>query len=114
MPTFVGLVDVTYNCGLNLASTMNEHAQPMSRRLIARAIMGQNERNIYSMFICIRKKVPLLLRLVMDFVGTGAKTAELKEVVSRRNTNRNGGPTHMLWKVVGGGVRRGLIDGKDR
>jgi hypothetical protein len=34
------------------------------------------------MFVCIRKKVPLLLRLVMDFVGTSAEAAELKEVVN--------------------------------
>jgi hypothetical protein len=33
-------------------------------------------------FVCIGNKVPLLLRLIMDFVGTGAEAAELKEVVN--------------------------------
>lgn len=79
---FVGLVDVTHNRGLDLASTMNEHAHPMPRRLVARTVVGQNERKIYRVFVCIRKKIPLLLRLVMDFVGTVAEATELKEVVN--------------------------------
>lgn len=34
------------------------------------------------MFICIRNKIPLLLGLIMDFVGTGAETTKLKETVN--------------------------------
>jgi hypothetical protein len=64
----------------------------MGRRLVAGTVVGQDERKIDRMFVCIRKKIPLLLRLVMDFVGTGAEAAE------------------MLWKVVGRGMRRRLLD----
>jgi hypothetical protein len=55
------------------------------------------------MLVCIRKKVPLLLRLVMYFVGTGAEAAELKEVVNAI-PGGNRSPTHMLWKVVSRGM----------
>jgi len=64
------------------------------------------------MFVCIRKKVALLLRLVMDFVGTGAEASELKEVVNAIPSG-NRSPTYMLWKVVSGGMRRRLFAGKD-
>jgi hypothetical protein len=60
------------------------------------------------MFVCIRKKVPLLLRLVMDFVGTGAEAAKLKEVVSAIQSGDRS-PTHMLWEVVSRGMRRRLF-----
>jgi hypothetical protein len=103
MPTFIGLVDVTHNRRLDLASAMNKHAHPMSRRLVARTVVGQDKREIYRMFVCIRKKIPLLLRLVMDFVGTGAEATELKEVVNAIPVG-NRSPTHMLWKVVGRGM----------
>jgi hypothetical protein len=85
----------------------------MSRRLVARTVVGQDKRNIYRMFVCIRKKIPLLLRLVMDFVGTIAEAAELKEVVNEIPSG-NRSPTHMLWKVVGRGMRRRLFAGKVR
>jgi hypothetical protein len=51
----------------------------MPRRLVARTVVGQNKGKIHWMFVCIRNKVPLLLRLIMDFVGTGAEAAELKK-----------------------------------
>jgi hypothetical protein len=43
MPVIIGLEDVTHNRGLDLASTMNEHAHPMSRRLVARTVVGQDK-----------------------------------------------------------------------
>lgn len=101
----VGFVGVTHNRGLNLASAVNEHVHPMSRRLVARTVVGQNKRKVYRMFVCIRKKVPLLLRLVMDFVGTGAEAAELKEVVNAMPSG-NKRLTHMLWEVLSRGMRR--------
>jgi hypothetical protein len=85
----------------------------MSRRLVARTVVGQNKWKIYRMFVRIRKKVPLVLRLVMDFVGTGAEGTELKEVVNAIPSG-NRSPTHMLWKIVSRGMRRRLFAGKDR
>jgi hypothetical protein len=111
MPMFIGLVDVTHNRRLNLASAMNEHAHPMPRRLVARTVVGQDKRKIDRMFVCICQKIPLLLRLVMDFVGTGAEAAELKGVVNATSSG-NGSPTHMFWKVVSRGMRRRLFTGK--
>jgi len=92
---------------------MNEHAHPIPRRLVARTIVWQNKRKIYGMFIYIRKKVPLLLRLIVDFVGaTGsAEVAELKEVVNAI-PSEDRSPTHVLWKVVGRGMRRRLFTGR--
>ena len=113
MPMFIGLVNVTHNRGLNLASAMNEHAHPMPRRLVTGTVVGQDKRKIYRMFVCIREKIPLLLGLVMDFVGTGAEAAELKEVVNAIPRGDRS-PTHMLWKVVSRGMRRRLFVGKDR
>jgi hypothetical protein len=43
VPMISSSVYVTHNRGLNLASTMNEHAHPMSRRLVARTVVGQNK-----------------------------------------------------------------------
>ena len=103
----------TYDRGLNLGSTMNEHAHPMPRRLVARTVVGQDKRKIYGMLVCIREKIPLLLRLVVDFVGTVAEAAKLKEVVNAISSG-NRSPTHMLWKVIGRGMRRRLFTGKDR
>ena len=67
----------THNHGLDLAATVNEHAHAMSSRLIAGTVVGQDERKIYGMFVCIRDKVPLLLRLIVDFVCAGRYAAEL-------------------------------------
>jgi hypothetical protein len=72
-------MDRTYNHRLDLGPTMDEHAHPMSSRLIKSTVVGQNERKIRRTFICIRKKVPLLLGLKMDLVGTGAETAKLRD-----------------------------------
>ena len=49
----------------------------------------------------------------MDFVGTGAEAAELKEVVNAIPSG-NRSLTHMLWKVFSRGMRRRLFAGKDR
>jgi hypothetical protein len=51
----------------------------MSSRLIASTVVRQNKREIHGMFICIRHKVPLSLRLIVDFMCTGADAAELRE-----------------------------------
>ena len=51
----------------------------------------------------------------MDFVGTGAEAAELKEgVVVNAIPSENRSPTHMLWKILSRGMRRRLFVGKDR
>ena len=81
----------------------------MGRRLVACTVVGQDEGEIDRMFVCIRKKIPLLLRLVMDFVGTGAEAAKLKKVVNAMAVG-NRSRTHMLWKVIGRGMRRRLLD----
>ena len=47
----------------------------------------------------------------MDFVGTGAEAAELKGVVNTMAVGNRSG-THMLWKVIGRGMRRRLFEGK--
>jgi len=65
--------------GLDFTPTVDKHAHAMSSRLIAGTVVGQNKRKIHRMFICIREKVPLLLGLVMDFVGTSANAAKLSE-----------------------------------
>jgi hypothetical protein len=86
---------------------MDEHAHPMSSRLIMSTVVGQNERKIRRTFICIRKKVPLLLGLKMDLVGTGAETAKLRETISSI-LSRNGGsythasesPQQRKWKTT--------------
>ena len=75
----MGFINGTYNHGLDFAPTVNEHAHAMSSRLIAGTVVGQNKRKIHGMFICIRKKVPLLLGLIMDFVSTTANAAKLSE-----------------------------------
>lgn len=41
----------------------------------------------------------------MDFVGTGAEAAELKEVVNAMPSG-NKRLTHMLWEVLSRGMRR--------
>ena len=45
----------------------------------------------------------------MDFVGTGAEAAKLKKVVNAMAVGNRSG-THMLWKVIGRGMRRRLLD----
>jgi hypothetical protein len=47
--------------------------------LIARTVVGQDERKIYRMLVRIRVEVPRLLRPIVDFVGAGADAAELNE-----------------------------------
>ena len=100
-------MDRTYNHRLNLGPTMDEHAHPMSSRLIMGTVVGQNERKIRRTFICIRKKVPLLLGLKMDLVGTGAETAKLREMISSILSRNGGSYTHALespqqrkWKTT--------------
>jgi len=69
--------------------------------------MGQNERKICRTFICIRKKVPLLLGLKMDLVGTGAETAKLIGMISSILSRNGERYTHALesrqqrkWKTT--------------
>jgi hypothetical protein len=75
----VGYIDGTHDHGLDFAPTVKEHAHPMSSRLIASTVVGQNKRKIHGMFICIRHEVPLLLRLIVDFMCAGADAAELRK-----------------------------------
>jgi len=79
----------------------------MTSRLIMSTVVGQNERKIRRTFICIRKKVPLLLGLKMDLVGTGAETAKLREMISSILSRNGGSYTHALespqqrkWKTT--------------
>jgi hypothetical protein len=69
----------TYNRGLDFGSTVNEHAHPMLGGLVARTVVGQDERKIYRMLVCVRDEVPRLLRPIVDLVGAGADAAELNE-----------------------------------
>ena len=68
----------TYH-GLDFAPAVDEHAHAMSSRLIASTVVGQNKRKVHRMFICIREKVPLMLGLIMDFVGITADGAKLSK-----------------------------------
>jgi hypothetical protein len=68
----------TYNRRLDFSSAVNMHTHPMSRRLATRTVVGKNKRDINRTFVGIRDKIPLLLRLIMDFVGTGAGTLKLR------------------------------------
>ena len=50
----------------------------------------------------------------MDFVGAGAETTKLKEMDGQRNIVwKMRAFTHVFWRVVGRGNRRGLFAGKD-
>jgi hypothetical protein len=69
----------TYNRRLDFSSAVNIHAHPMSRRLVTRTVVGKNERDINRTFVGIRDKIPLLLRLIMDFVGADAVTLKLSD-----------------------------------
>ena len=60
----------------------------MSSRLIASTVVGQNKRKIHRMFICIREKVPLMLGLIMDFVGTIANAAKLSKRVRETSSGK--------------------------
>jgi hypothetical protein len=40
--------------------------------------VGKNKQDVNRMFIGICDKIPSLLRLMMDFVGTGARTLKLR------------------------------------
>ena len=85
----IGRIDVTHNHRLDLVSAVNEHAHPMPCWLVARTVVGQNERKIHRVFVYIRNKIPLLLGLIMDFVSTGAGVAELeKKRGGQRHTER--------------------------
>jgi hypothetical protein len=92
----------THNHGLDLTPTVNEHAHAMSSRLIAGTIVWQDKRKVYRMFICIRDKVPLLLKLIVDFVCTGryaAKLGDNQHKVEKIDLSA----THVAWRVLGRG-----------
>jgi hypothetical protein len=46
--------------------------------------VGKNEGDVNRTFVGIRNKIPLLLRLIMDFVGTSAVAPELRKMVKKR------------------------------
>ena len=45
-------------------------------------VTPENKRKVYGVLVCIRKKVPLLLGLIMDFMGTRAEATKLKGMVN--------------------------------
>lgn len=74
----------TYNGRLDFSSAVDIHTHPMSRRLVTRTVVRKNKRDINRTFVGIRDKIPLLLRLIMDFVGAGAVTLKLREIDCKR------------------------------
>lgn len=72
----------TYNRRFDFSRAVNIHAHPMSRRLVTRTIVRKNERDVYRTFVGVRNKIPLFVRLIMDFVGAGAVGPKLREMVN--------------------------------
>ena len=92
---------VAYNGGFNFSSAVNIHAHPMFRRLVVCTVVGKNERDVYGTFVGIRKKIPLLLRLIMDFISAGAVRPKLErssaiKIVKKINI------TDMFRRILGG------------
>jgi hypothetical protein len=81
---------------------MNIHAHPMFCGLATRTVVGKNERDIHRTFVSIRTKIPLLLGLIMDFVGAGGVTSELRRLSTQEEKNGKNN-TDMFWRILGRG-----------